>query len=549
MGNSKHIINRVLFEVNTADTKTAYYLKDHLDVFLKDSLLPTITSYFNSVQTFGDQILRFDTLRLDIDCANVKDQVQLQLDVVRAFQKKLGNMDDKAFLDTKDAPFLRTTKEKSDVDAFFHFLKTGRNPWWDSEKKLEDPLFINTLISRKNFKKELLEKIGNSNIRKRLIYQFSDEVLISIFSNRKNNISFPKTLTNQDKREQFWDSIIRFQRHKNKEILHEEFNKLDHFGTKKTIQKEVAHFFKERLRLKDLINKDLLPEEIKLSELQSVIAKAFTKQIKLALEANKVFKISSKNIEKHIDDKFKKNINNKVLKKLIVQFTKELSTFVKEKQAGSRKAMQSFVEELLDEQLAIEVDNNLQNIDTVKDQIFQYTEEEIDEIEDVAIYIHNAGLILLHPYLKILFGALGLLDKVGTIVPEKVELAIHLLHYLATKEEEPMETDLTLEKFLCGYPLDKPIRKHIKLSKSFKEESEKLLNSVIQNWQVLKNTSADGLRENFIKRDGKLLLEQESGKHRIIIERKTQDLLLEKLPWNLNMIKLPWFDQLIFVEW
>lgn len=545
MGNSKHTINKVLFEVNTADVKTAYYLKDHIDVFLKDSLLPTINSYFDSVQTFGNQILRFDTLRLDIDCANVKDQVQLQLDVVKAFQKKLENIN----LDTKDAPFSLTTKEKSDVDAFFHFLKTGRNPWWDSEKKLEDPLFIKSLISTKNFKKELLERIGNTNVRKRLIYQFSDNVLISIFSSRKNNISFPKTLTNQKLREQLWDSIIRFQKHENKEVLLQEFNKLDHFARKYTIKKEISQFFKEHLKLKDVINKDLFPEGTKLSELQGIIEKAFTKKIKLALEANKVIKLSPKNIQKHIDDKFKKYINSKALKKLIAQLTKELSAFVNEKQGDSQKAMQSFVEKLLDEQLTIEVDNSLQNIDTNKDQTFQYTEEEIDEIEDTAIYIHNAGLVLLHPYIKILFGALGLLDKEGTIASEKVELAIHLLHYLATKQEEPMEAQLTFEKFLCGYPLHKPIRKHLKLSKNFKEESEKLLNSVIQNWQVLKNTSSDGLRENFIKRDGKLLLDQESGKHRIIIERKTQDLLLEKLPWNLNMIKLPWFDQLIFVEW
>ncbi|WP_219009849.1 contractile injection system tape measure protein, partial [Aquimarina litoralis] len=487
----------------------------------------------------------------------------LQLDVVKALQKKLVSIDDKTILDKKDYSFLNTTKEKSDVDAFFHFLKTGRNPWWDSEEDVEDPSFIETLISNKKFKNEFFQLIRNSNVRKRLIYQFSDETIITILNEKKSNVPLPKTLEKQKQREHFWESILKFQIHKNKKLLTEELNKLYYSTRIDSIQKDVSKFIKKHSKLKDVIKKNVLQKENKLLEInrlqtsiEKVFIKVITKQLKLALETNKTLELSLETIEKYLDDTFKKYVDYKVVEESITQIVKQLVEFFHEKSNRFRSEIQSFTDELVKENITLVADKSLKDFEISQDQIFEYFEKEkesiqetTNEIEDSALYINNAGLVLLHPYIKILFAALNLLDDEGAIAQEKMELAIHLLHYLATKEEKPKEGSLIFEKFLCGYPLDKPIRKHIKLPKSFKDESEKLLSSVIKNWQVLKNTSADGLRENFIKRAGKLILDQDSNKHRIVVERKTQDLLLEKLPWNLNMVKLPWFEQLIFVEW
>ena len=78
-------------------------------------------------------------------------------------------------------------------------------------------------------------------------------------------------------------------------------------------------------------------------------------------------------------------------------------------------------------------------------------------------------------------------------------------------------------------------------------EANSLLKAAIKNWQELKNTSPDGLREMFIHRDGKLI--QNENNYKLIVERKAQDVLLEKLNWNISIIKLVWKNELLFVEW
>jgi hypothetical protein len=63
----------------------------------------------------------------------------------------------------------------------------------------------------------------------------------------------------------------------------------------------------------------------------------------------------------------------------------------------------------------------------------------------------------------------------------------------------------------------------------------------------LKNTSANGLREGFLKRDG-LLTRQDRG-WLLRVEKKTLDVLLEKIPWGYGLIRLPWNEYLVTVEW
>ena len=133
------------------------------------------------------------------------------------------------------------------------------------------------------------------------------------------------------------------------------------------------------------------------------------------------------------------------------------------------------------------------------------------------------------------------------MLPDKKSQAIHLMHYLATRQEMDMEYNLTFEKFLCGVPLDSPINRKVVLSGHDKIECNDLLLSIISHWPALKNTSADGLRQMFIQRDGKLDLHKTP--YKLIIERKAQDILLNKLQWNISIVKLPWFTDLLFVEW
>jgi hypothetical protein len=163
------------------------------------------------------------------------------------------------------------------------------------------------------------------------------------------------------------------------------------------------------------------------------------------------------------------------------------------------------------------------------------------------VYVNNAGLILVHPFLKYLFLNTGITNQEGTLYVSKKSEAVHLLHFLATGLENEFEYLLTFEKFLCGIPFNQSIEREIDLPDAWKKECEELLRSVIEQWPVLKNTSSDGLRQMFIQREGKLI--QKEDTYKLIVDRKAQDVLLEKLNWTISMFKLPWINKLIQVEW
>lgn len=157
----------------------------------------------------------------------------------------------------------------------------------------------------------------------------------------------------------------------------------------------------------------------------------------------------------------------------------------------------------------------------------------------------NAGLVLLHPFLKHLFLKLELLD--GDNQLKDPVRAVHILHFAATGIECDYEYSMTFEKYLCNVPLDLAIPKDIQLSDDIKQEVDALLNSALDHWKALKSKSIALLRNEFLQRPGKLMIDEQSP--RIVFERKAFDLMLDKLPWNISIVKLVWLDSMIFIEW
>lgn len=165
--------------------------------------------------------------------------------------------------------------------------------------------------------------------------------------------------------------------------------------------------------------------------------------------------------------------------------------------------------------------------------------------DTAGLFIDNAGLILLHPFLPSLFERTGIVneDKIGD--PNR---ALFLLHYLCTGQKEAPEYDLTFSKILCNLPLDQPVPSNVLLLEKDVEEADALLSSVIQHWSALQNTSQDGLRGTFLLRHGKVSTAFD-GDWLLQIERKSVDILLDSLPWGIGIVKLPWLPQLIHVDW
>jgi Contractile injection system tape measure protein len=170
------------------------------------------------------------------------------------------------------------------------------------------------------------------------------------------------------------------------------------------------------------------------------------------------------------------------------------------------------------------------------------------EEEAAGLFVNQAGLVILHPFLRLYFEDVGLLDGEAFRDEAAQQTAIYLLHYLATGQTDAPEYELVLPKLLCGWPLSEPVARGLVLPDAALAEGENLLQAVINYWQVLKSTSPDGLREGFLQREGKLTRLYE-GDWRLQVEQQATDVLLGSLPWGFNVVKLPWMENLLMVEW
>ena len=172
-------------------------------------------------------------------------------------------------------------------------------------------------------------------------------------------------------------------------------------------------------------------------------------------------------------------------------------------------------------------------------------EKKATQIPDtLGILVHNSGMVILAPFLPEFFRRQLLLENnVITDIPK----ALALLRHLSWGQSVGLEFELVLEKTFCGIALSETIEPLSSLNEVEINACEELLQSIIENWPVLKNTSPDGLRMNFLQREGKLeILEQQKT---LIIQKEAHDILLDYISWNISMIKLPWMDQLLNIKW
>ncbi|MCI3939510.1 contractile injection system tape measure protein [Chryseobacterium aahli] len=188
-----------------------------------------------------------------------------------------------------------------------------------------------------------------------------------------------------------------------------------------------------------------------------------------------------------------------------------------------------------------------ENEKTLVETIHQKKAEIQEELsQNDGQYVQNAGLVLIHPFIKTFFEHCDLLDpKTQQLIDP--ELCAHLLHYIATGKTNAPEYDMVFEKFLCNIPMNQTINKHIKLSRKHKTQAKNVIESVQHNWNPMKKSSAALLQNEFFQRSGKLVVTDHD--YTLTIERKAQDILLDKLGWGLGLVKLPWQDKFIFINW
>ncbi|MGY3051885.1 hypothetical protein ACVWYG_000072 [Pedobacter sp. UYEF25] len=165
-----------------------------------------------------------------------------------------------------------------------------------------------------------------------------------------------------------------------------------------------------------------------------------------------------------------------------------------------------------------------------------------------SLYIGNAGLVLLHPFLSTFFSALRLINRNMEFVSvRKQQRAAVLLYYLQCGSKNYQEWEMPFNKILVGLHPEAFLPNRIKPSRKERDESRNLLATVVNHWTALKGSSVEALQQTFFMREGKI--SQKDSAWFVQVERGAVDVLLDKLPWSIGTIKLPWLEEIIHVEW
>lgn len=222
---------------------------------------------------------------------------------------------------------------------------------------------------------------------------------------------------------------------------------------------------------------------------------------------------------------------------------------------GLQKPMPLWLQEwppLLREEFAAQLQEVGKRLDgdlrpTLTDDVLAKQWQQIDFSDADVIYLGNAGLVILWPFLQTLFKRLDLLKDNDFIDAATRQRGAALLQCLASEEVESPEYLLPLNKVLCGmalasvFELDKP------LSEKEIIECNALLKAVIAQAPILNDMSIQGFRSSFLLRTG--ILEVRDGAWLLRVERETYDLVLERFPWSFEWVKLPWMESPLQVEW
>lgn len=496
MKEQEHIIQKMVVEVTTSQVKTANSLKNNISLFLRDKVFPELEQVFDRYNIPGS-VVRFDELNIEVVSQNGENYGLIKTEILAQVENQLKTRFSQktqrkpAFGEAKKEVYGTISAAQNQEDIFLFFLQNGYFPWFGNERQIGE--FLNDRNWLVSFEKDaFIQKLkavfeqDNKTFR-RLIYQFPAEITLAFLSQISQKIKSTES------------RILSLAENFSPQFKADFFWALFSVLTQKSEEKMVG-------------------------------------EVKLWFEQCRR--------NQKIDDGFFSGALSEACK-LILQFLPEKVLAGKNFQDTLDQGLLLVSKQGLDMQPP--ETSSVRNSDKTEKKIAEIKETSFFETGLPEIEIKNAGLVLLHPFLKPFFSALNFIDSKGKLVQNRRNTAVQALHFLATGEEDVFEGNLVFEKFLCGIPLNEPLQKQSLLTQAEKDEAENLLKEVIKNWQALKSTSPEGFRQMFLQRDGKLAVTDNN--FRLTVERKAQDILLEKLNWNISVIQLKWMTCLLFVDW
>ena len=507
-----HKIHTASLQVDFEGVEEGLGLQDSLGLFFYEKIKPALEKAFDR---YGNPKETIVLEKLELDCGNISyanweeeflQKILVQLEENLKFPQ-IGKKE-------------KVPVEKKAEEVFIHFLEKGFFPWnspFSSPKELENAVALETSLLEK------LQKIfkKSPSPQQRLFRSFSLDFISSIISAWSIKLN------------PYESNLVKFLNRNGNQDLQDDLIWVLVLSLSQPNTPSAVPFLK--ILIRNLSDDNLLPlaeylslEMVGDKDLQHAVATHFKEisdqafQRKKMILWKKVLQFDPKIISKL--QKTSPDLDFQTLKRTS-EGEKNIS-----KEASEQEGERSFSK--LDKKLEKEDMRHESDIDQ------EFAEE---------IFVENAGLVLLHPFLTGLFSNLQLTENGKFVAEYDQSLGARLLQFLVFGENDLSENFYPLNKILCGMGVSQILGEDVELSEQFKTESEELLQAVIGHWSVLKNTSIGGLRETFLQRAGKISRVEKGWK--LQVERKTVDVLLAKLPWGLGIVKLPWMGDMMYVEW
>ena len=512
----KHSIKRQVIELTVRDPEQAKALQAEVSRVYRQRIIPLLDRCFTEMGN-PDTLYRIDTLELDL---GLLDSTQLEKDLVQRVDSVLRRELEKQ-IDAQERVISSPSEHpraRSQLELFAFFVQTGRLPWWADTsgsqllaENVEQLLHETPDLLRATFRKLLLE----ARSRQRIVNQYSDDQLTKLaallvpaympsivrdFPVLIEMLRETPVISGQQPsriRQILWNILLQVsslggQQHSSLSEFYEAVlaRVAVELGTSRRIMVTQMHQALQR----DEITQDLHTATI-------------TPDLLRVLEAETKAKDVSR------EEKSKPG---------------QLSETGQQKSTAAHATVKP-----------VSKDERYGSLEKAPPDVnFSDSEE---------IYVDNAGLVILSPFLEHLFGRLDLLENRQFKTSAAQQRSVGLLQVIVTGEPSSPEYLMPLNKLLCGLQVTEVFDFGMPLLDSEMEECEGLLQAAIAQAPILHDMALEGFRGTFLLRRG--MISAQDGFPLLRVERETYDIVLDRFPWTWEWVKLPWMKAPLRVEW
>jgi hypothetical protein len=556
MGKQNHIIRKLIIEIGLPTREEAFNIQNRLTDEYKRIILDIIEEILDRL-IGKDEVIRVDKLELDLGniseihlSQEISRKVKLEMEgaltkLIHEVKESDGNAAEIRMTTSSGAYFtVHATRQhtaRSEFETLVYLLEHGIFPWNDARKEKPSLEQMIALAMERNPDqlRQVLYKTRNKNIFRRLAFQLAKPqlhylaaILGCSFSSQLSELSIQLqkqvTIFLESNKSKLGGKTAFTSTSFEQQLLEET---LAYFasGTNKSAASSSA--------LADPVTDYIFRMLEELFATTRIISKPVLLNTEPGKRGSKTKKgnIAGGTVAAQIRVAFELFIQNR---------QQQLTEIISSATSGTQQFPETILPVIAGKAQQSEIIAGKQ---PVKKESSQSPLPEAEE----GIYIDNAGLIILHPYLPAFFNNLGLIEGKSFVNDEAKFKAIHLLQWLTygdEKKTEYVEHELVLNKLLCAVAVSEPVPVSMSLSEKEKENAIILLNAVITNWPIMNNSSIHALRTTFLQKAGRLMYGENNWN--LLIERDSAvEVLIDRLPWSISMVKLPWNEHTIYATW